>query len=183
MKHMTLIGPRFGALLLMSLLLALSLSTVASADTDGTEPQITQQPDQLILQLGVRWAGVEFELRTDAGVFPAPVVVDENGVLTMDLGGSTTYTLSCIDSTVPIPDPAQPSDPTQEAITAPDAQDQTTQPSGSDPGSNGIPIVPLVVFLIGLAFAVGALVALWLTKKRQQAVYDEWAEDDEEDDL
>ena len=96
---------RLRVTLLTALCLAMCLCTTAFADTDGTEPKITQQPDQLVLQLGTRWAGVEFELRTDAGVFPAPIVVDETGVLTMDLGGSTTYTLSCINSTVPIPDP------------------------------------------------------------------------------
>ena len=83
---------RLRVTLLTALCLAMCLCTTAFADTDGTEPKITQQPDQLVLQLGTRWAGVEFELRTDAGVFPAPIVVDETGVLTMDLGGSTTYT-------------------------------------------------------------------------------------------
>lgn len=81
--------------LLVIVMLMSVLCPAALADTDGTEPQLTQQPDQLILQLGTRWAGVEFELRTDAGVFPAPIVVDSSGVLTMDLGGSKTYTLSC----------------------------------------------------------------------------------------
>ena len=72
------------------------------------------------MQLGTRWAGVEFELRTDAGIFPVPVVVDEYGVLTMDLGGSTTYTLSCIHSTAPIPDlePEQ-TDPPPPAVSDP----------------------------------------------------------------
>ena len=79
--------------LLVIVMLMSVLCPAALADTDGTEPQLTQQPDQLILQLGTRWAGVEFELRTDAGVFPAPIVVDSSGVLTMDLGGSKTYTL------------------------------------------------------------------------------------------
>lgn len=86
--------------LLVIVMLMSVLCPAALADTDGTEPQLTQQPDQLILQLGTRWAGVEFELRTDAGVFPAPIVVDSSGVLTMDLGGSKTYTLSCLNSTV-----------------------------------------------------------------------------------
>lgn len=72
--------------LLVIVMLMSVLCPAALADTDGTEPQLTQQPDQLILQLGTRWAGVEFELRTDAGVFPAPIVVDSSGVLTMDLG-------------------------------------------------------------------------------------------------
>ena len=66
--------------LLVIVMLMSVLCPAALADTDGTEPQLTQQPDQLILQLGTRWAGVEFELRTDAGVFPAPIVVDSSGV-------------------------------------------------------------------------------------------------------
>ena len=74
--------------LLVIVMLMSVLCPAALADTDGTEPQLTQQPDQLILQLGTRWAGVEFELRTDAGVFPAPIVVDSSGVLTMDLGAA-----------------------------------------------------------------------------------------------
>ena len=81
--------------LLLTLLLMLVLAPAAYADTDANTPQITQQPDQLVLQLGARWAGVEFELRTDAGVFPVPVVVDESGILRMDLGGSTTYRKDC----------------------------------------------------------------------------------------
>ena len=79
---------RLRVTLLTAMCLAMCLCTTAFADTDGTEPKITQQPDQLVLQLGTRWAGVEFELRTDAGIFPAPIVVDESGVLTMDLGGA-----------------------------------------------------------------------------------------------
>ena len=58
---------RLRVTLLAALCLAMCLCTTAFADTDGTEPKITQQPDQLVLQLGTRWAGVEFELRTDAG--------------------------------------------------------------------------------------------------------------------
>ena len=88
------ISPRRWAALLLTVLLMLSLTPAALADTDENTPRITKQPDQLVLQLGTRWAGVEFELRTDAGKFPVPVVVDETGVLTMDLGGSSTYTLS-----------------------------------------------------------------------------------------
>ena len=155
-------------------------------DTDGPEPKITQQPDQLVLQLGTRWAGVEFELRTDAGVFPAPIVVDETGVLTMDLGGSTTYTLSCINSTVPIPDPPaeqvpdtqQPPDSSAQQPSGQVQQPQEQVPAG-EPAD--VPIAPMVVFFVGLACGIGGLVALYFAKRRrQQADYDEWAEEDEE---
>ena len=126
------IQKRLRLTLLTVVCLSLCLCTTAFADTDGTEPKVTQQPDQLVLQLGTRWAGVEFELRTDAGVFPAPIVVDETGVLTMDLGGSTTYTLSCINSTVPIPDPSAEQTPdtqqSSEEVQQPQEQNTVTEP-------------------------------------------------------
>ena len=169
---------RFPLTLLLVLALSLAMSTAAFADTDGTEPKIVQQPDQLVLQLGTRWAGVEFELRTDAGIFPVPVVVDEYGVLTMDLGGSTTYTLSCINSTTPIPnlEPEQPDPP-------PTVPPEPTQEVPNDPqpetANSALPL-PAIIFLIGLAVAGGAFIALHITKKRQDYAYDEWEDDENE---
>lgn len=154
------------------------LTPAAYADTDGTEPKITQQPDQLVLQLGTRWAGVEFELRTDAGIFPVPVVVDEYGVLTMDLGGSTTYTLSCINSTAPIPDPGpEQSDPSPSV--SPDPTPEVPSSPQPETGNNSLPL-PAVIFLVGLAVAGGAFIALHITKKRQAYGYDEWEDDEDE---
>lgn len=163
------------------LCLALCLCTPAFADTDGTEPKITQQPDQLVLQLGTRWAGVEFELRTDAGVFPAPIVVDEAGVLTMDLGGSTTYTLSCINSSVPIPDPVteQVPDSSGQQLDAGVQQPQQQDPAGES--ASGISVGAIVVLIIGVACGIGGLVALYFSKQRiQEADYDEWEDEDDE---
>lgn len=77
----------------------------AYADTNGTELQVTDQPDQLVIQLGPAWAGVEFELKTDAGTYPQPVIVSPEGVLSMELGGSKTYTLSAMNSSTSVPDP------------------------------------------------------------------------------
>lgn len=169
---------RFPLTLLLAIALSLSMTTAAFADTDGTEPKIVQQPDQLILQLGTRWAGVEFELRTDAGIFPAPVVVDENGVLTMDLGGSTTYTLSCINSTAPIPDPGpEQSDPPPSV--SPDPTPEVPSSPQPETGNNSLPL-PAVIFLVGLAVAGGAFIALHITKKRQDYGYDEWEDDEDE---
>ena len=169
---------RFPLTLLLAIALSLAMSTAAFADTDGTEPKIVQQPDQLVLQLGTRWAGVEFELRTDAGIFPAPVVVDENGVLTMDLGGSTTYTLSCINSTAPIPDPGpEQSDPPPSV--SPDPTPEV--PSSPQPETKNSSLsLPAVIFLVGLAVAGGAFIALHITKKRQDYGYDEWGDDEDE---
>ena len=187
---------RLSVIALVVLCLSLCLSTTAFADTDGTEPKITQQPDQLVLQLGVRWAGVEFELRTDAGIFPAPVVVDETGVLRMDLGGSTTYTLSCMNSTVPIPDPVPEQTPVTEPTPGaeqPPAQTQPSAPVQQPPAEevpqeeypeqprSGIPTSHLVLFLGGVVCAVGGLVAMRVLKQRRQDAYEDWDEDDEEE--
>ena len=148
---------RLRVTLLTALCLAMCLCTTAFADTDGTEPKITKQP-----------------------------VVDETGVLTMDLGGSTTYTLSCINSTVPIPDPPAeqvPDTQQQPDSSAQQPSGQIQQPQEQVPAGEpaGVPIAPMVVFFIGLACGIGGLVALYLAKRRrQQADYDEWAEEDEE---
>ena len=91
----------------MLAVMAMSLMALnAHADTDGTELQIVE-PSQLTIQLGPEWAGVEFQLRTDAGVYPGTVVVDEFGVLSLEIGGSSTYELSCLGSpqAVPTPEP------------------------------------------------------------------------------
>lgn len=164
---------------LIALLLITLFCPAALADTGSDTPQITRQPDQLILQLGTRWAGVEFELRTDAGVFPVPVVVDESGVLTMDLGGSTTYTLSCINSTVPIPDPVPEQPDTVQPTTTPPAGELEPDDSlTSEP--KGIQPLYVAVFLIGLIAAIAGLTALHLSQKRRQAAYDEWYDEEDE---
>lgn len=163
--------------LLLTLLLMLVLTPAAYADTDPNTPQITQQPDQLVLQLGARWAGVEFELHTDAGVFPVPVVVDESGILRMDLGGSTTYTLSCINSTMPIPDPG----PT-EPDTLPTTQQSPVPsqlPTNNTSDSNTRNVMPVVLFLAALSLAAVGLVALFLSRRSARHHYDDWDDDEE----
>lgn len=167
---------------LLAVLLSLTLCPAALADTDGTEPQITRQPDQLVLQLGARWAGVEFELRTDAGIFPAPVVVDSSGVLRMDLGGSTTYTLSCVESTVPIPDPAPPA--TGQEQTPEDSPSSTTKQPSTSPTptatQQGIPTTHLLLFLAAVVVGIGCLVAFFIARRRRQTEETEWDEDEDE---
>ena len=63
--------------------------------TDGTEIQV-MEAEQLEVQLGKEWAGKEFQLKTDAGLYPGTITVGEDGVLRTELGGSTRYILTCM---------------------------------------------------------------------------------------
>ena len=115
----------FAAVLLLGLIFA---AIPASADTGDNTLQISGEPAKLILQLGPGWAGTQFELRTDAGMYPGPVVVGEDGVLRMDLGGSKTFTLSRVQGA------AQPgSQPAAQATTAAPAADTPPAAAGTAP--------------------------------------------------
>lgn len=157
---------------------ALIIPTTVYADTNGKEIQLTDQPDKLILQLGPQWAGVEFELKTDAGIFPVPVVVDSTGVLKMDLGGSKTYTLSCLSSGVTVPGPDQTEDiPASTPPPEPTPPADTTDAPAPSEAKDGVPTGLLIMFILGLVAAVGGLLAMKYFKRRRETYYD----DDEDD--
>jgi len=159
------------------MLLAMTASIPAvHADTDGSEIQITDQPDRLILQLGPQWAGAAFELKTDAGVYPVPVVVNASGILRMDLGGSKTYTLSSIGSAVAVPSPQAESEtpaPPEPSTTREDA------PVPESPDNDGIPTSHIIMFVGGLAIAVTSLLLMRYFKRRRDQY--EYSEDDDFD--
>ena len=74
----------------------LNLYTMSvSADTDGTELNLLE-PSKLEIQLGNDWSGVQFQLKTDVGVYPEEIEVGEDGVLRLEIGGSSTYVLTCL---------------------------------------------------------------------------------------
>ena len=174
------------------------------ADTDGTEIQVVQA-ENLEIQLGTAWAGVEFQLKTDAGVYPGTISVGEDGILRLEIGGSNSYVLSCMNSTVTVPNPdeitsvdeSQPADPVPE--TTPDT---SAQPSGAEepiaeasvdeispdeiepqtdeegrPTLAGIPVMHIVLFGGGLLLAVGGLVAMKIVSRRKE---ENTYEDDED---
>ena len=121
------------------------------------------------------------------------IAVDESGVLRMDLGGSSTYTLSCIESSLPIPDPQQGAEqgdaqtpPTTDEATSQQPPEPAPQPEPlpptpePEPAQRSVPIWPLTIFLMGLAAGGGCLAALYITKRNQQGAYEEWEDDEEE---
>jgi hypothetical protein len=189
---------------LMAAILACALMAAFAAgpvyaDTDGTELQVAQA-QKLEIQLGVQWAGVEFQLKTDTGLYPEPIAVGEDGVLRTEIGGSTTYILSCLNSPVLIPDPDLASDP-DPAAADPDPAALASEPSAgtaelpadqSGPGApadpeasgpdevSGIPITHIVLFGGGMLLAIGALIVMRVAKKRK-AGYGAQSYDDDDD--
>lgn len=149
--------------------------SAASQGTEGTEMDVIQ-PESLVIQLGESWAGVEFELKTDTGMYPAPVVVGEDGILRLEIGGSSSYILSCLNSDVSVPAPDETLDietsiPTEETVATSTATESTevTESKGEIIISNeddttqdsGIPTAHIVLFVVGLIVAVGALIGIW----------------------
>lgn len=151
--------------------------TVFAKDgTDGTELQV-MEPEKLEVQLGVDWAGTEFQLKTDAGLYPGTITVDQDGVLRLEIGGSKSYVLSCMNSSVsaPVPQPEQAS--------ATGNSEQTESETEKDESNTiaGIPVVHLILFGSGMLIAVGGLIGLYFVKKRQEAAESQQDYDDEDD--
>lgn len=169
-------------------------ASATSQGTDGTELEVIQ-PQKLEIQLGESWAGVEFELKTDAGMYPGVIVVGEDGILRLEIGGSENYILSCLNSTVEVPMPGETvlaeevnepaADPSEEADPTEDNQEEETVPSESLPEETqegtlgGIPVKHLVLFGGGLIVAIGTLVGINFYQKRSGKSNNSEEDDDE----
>ena len=156
-------------------------ASAASQGTDGTELEVIQ-PQNLEIQLGEAWAGVEFELKTDAGMYPGVIIVGEDGILRLEIGGSENYILSCLNSSVDIPIPGETApaeevtepvaNATEETDPAAETEEAETVASESLPEETqegtlgGIPVKHLVLFGGGLILAIGALVGINFYQKR-----------------
>ena len=173
-------------------------ASAASQGTDGTELEVIQ-PSNLEIQLGEAWAGVEFELKTDAGMYPGVITVGEDGVLRLEIGGSENYILTCVNSSVEIPIPgetlpvAEETAPVDGSGTEPSAEQdptadpsETTAPDQTEPTAEddstvaGIPITHIALFGGGLVIAIGTLVGIHFYQKKRESSN---ADDDENDEI
>lgn len=137
--------------LLVLLCFCMILGQPVYADTDGTELQILD-PSYLEIQLGTDWAGTEFQLRTDMGVYPDTIRVNENGILHLEIGGSKTYLLSSLSDdtlTVTLPYEESPS-----STLEPEEQSNANSIEETLPISFGAGILIFILgLLVGLGFA------------------------------
>ena len=143
--------------------------------TTGDELQL-MEAEKLEIQLGTEWAGVEFQLKTDAGLYPGTVNVGQDGVLRMEIGGSKSYILTCMNSAVKVPEPTQ-----APATTEPNTEQNNFGTDSAEEGSAtvaGIPVLHIVLFAGGMVVAIGALIAMSVVKRRRE---DDAAYEDEDD--
>ena len=166
--------------------------SAASQGTNGDEMQVAT-PEKLEIHLGQEWAGVTFELTTDYGKYPDPIPVGEDGVLRLEIGGSSSYVLSCLSSETEAPAPSEtspsenaPSEstPAEDATVSKDElediEDVTpTEPTEEDGKVAGIPVSHIIMFGGGLLVAVGALVGINYFQKRRANTANEYDENDE----
>lgn len=188
------------------------LVSAENQGTDGTEIQV-MEAEQLEIQLGKEWAGREFQLKTDAGLYPGTITVGEDGVLRTELGGSTHYILTCMltenpDATEQVL--AIGNDVSKDSADAPDQEGEMESQSGETASAEtetgvqqmtpadantgpavkgegiektvaGIPIKHLVLFSVGMAAAVGGLIAIHIVQKRREEQDGYYEEDYDED--
>ena len=166
--------------------------SAASQGTNGDEMQVAT-PEKLEIHLGQEWAGVTFELTTDYGKYPDPIPVGEDGVLRLEIGGSSSYVLSCLSSETEAPAPSEtspsenaPSEstPAEDATVSKDElediEDVTpTEPTEEDGKVAGIPVSHIIMFGGGLLVAVGALIGINYFQKRRANASNEYDENDE----
>ena len=167
-------------LLVLSMLCILCFPVQVLAETKqgttGDELQL-MEAEKLEIQLGTEWAGVEFQLKTDAGLYPGTVKVGQDGVLRMEIGGSKSYILTCMNSAVEVPEVTQ-----APATTETDSEQNNSETDSAEEGNAtvaGIPVLHIVLFAGGMVVAIGALIAMHVVKRRREnePVYDE--DDDE----
>ena len=195
-----------GAAMALSLgaLMLFPVPASAAEGTEGSEMQVLQA-EQLEIQLGTDWAGVEFELKTDAGMYPGTIPVGEDGVLRLEIGGSSSYILTCLNSAVSVPDPAQAPATTEKSQEESDASEENAaeaktgkgqeteddQAASAEPETSsaenanegntvaGFPVLHLALFGGGMVLAIGSLIVMYVMKRRG-AVDADYEEDDEE---
>lgn len=158
-------------------------ASAVSQGTDGTELQV-MKPQNLQIHLGEDWAGTGFELTTDAGKYPGIIVVGEDGVLRLEIGGSENYILSCLNSSSDIPSTGDELQQ-EEGSEAPTESEEGTVPVECTPEDSKegnqvqIPVKHMVLFGGGLILALIALAGIHYSQSKRAAD----SREDEEDDI
>lgn len=162
-------------------------ASATAQGTNGTEMEVVQ-PQKLEIQLGKAWSGVEFQLKTDVGIYPDAVPVGEDGVLRLEIGGSSSYILTCLTSSAAVPEPedavpvlnTQSTEVTEETKPQTSAAAETTEFTAAETESTGerdaqssmiggIPVTQVIIFAMGLLLAITLLVIMQKNQKNHES--------------
>ena len=112
------------------------------------------------IDLGADNAGAEFYFKTDAGIMPGTLKADQNGSLTVELGGSSRYILTYAGAVSGMPSASE----TEESVTGEPATEDQTEPvestTAEEPGSEGVkkpPLKDVIIFICGVTLCGGFL--------------------------
>ena len=175
MKHKSIKSILLVIAMLCVLCFPVQVMAETQQGTNGDELQL-MEAQKLEIQLGADWAGVEFQLKTDAGLYPGTVKVGQDGVLRMEIGGSKSYILTCMNSAVEVPEVTQ-----APATTETESEQNNSETNSAEEGSAtvaGIPVLHMVLFAGGMVVAIGSLIAMHVVKRRRES---EPAYDDDDD--
>ena len=111
-------------------------------------------------------------LKTDAGVYPDVISVDNSGVLRLEIGGSKTYLLSCLQSSVAIPEFIDGQAPVTSDPEPYDKNDDTEDKKVD------IPTAHIIVFALGILVAIAILSYIFISNKKRQIVQNAEEDDD-----
>ena len=110
-------------------------------------------------------------------MYPGDIIVGEDGVLRLEIGGSKSYILTCMNSSVQAPHPEQAT-ATEEASKTDKSDDAAIQAEENTVA--GIPTTHLILFGGGMTIAIGTLIGLYVVKRRKLS-NTQYQDDDEED--
>ena len=157
-------------------------ASATAQGTNGTEMDVVQA-QQLEIHLGKAWSGVAFQLKTDVGSYPDAIPVGEDGVLLLEIGGSSSYILTCMDPSTVVPTAkddlnVQDTEPAQEeTIQTSEATEAATEPASEETAQAltvaGIPISQIIIFGVGLLVALAVLVFMQMHKTYESEEADE----------
>ena len=136
---------------------------IGQQGTEGDELHV-EQTSHIEIYLGEEYKGLQFTLITDAGEYPEPVTVDADGIITMDLGSSSSYELRNTGT-------YSGSNSTQEGMVDENGEFADPFPE-EETHQSGIPIWVICVLGGGIILSIVALV---LTRKKKS---DDSSDDD-----
>ncbi len=143
--------------------------------TNGDELNVVSV-QKLEIQLGTEWSGKKFQLKTDVGLYPDDIIVDNDGVLRLEIGGSKSYILSCVGLGKTSED---------ENINDENKSDEKRGEEAAEQGKQQtdvrkIPVKHIVIFAAGIIIIAGLLIAMRFMGQPQDNNNDDNDDNDDE---